>query len=256
MPELVPIVVACDADHAWLEVRSQLEKPAIDERSGLVEGALVAIDNLSKVSPPAPSASTAPARPPVPATPTPTQTATPTAPENAPPTAPAIAPAHPAPGGIGLGAASEAWPNAGDVGLGPKLDVALPLHGAFALVASEGVRFGVAPDQGPSTSLVDVGAGLAWGAPYAPRRVIGFAALVGVERFGASPSSEKLRSADAWTGFGSLGVRAATRAGPFEVCVGIDAVARAASLETPDPVRASVPRVGAVLSIEIFYPAE
>jgi hypothetical protein len=80
--------------------------------------------------------------------------------------------------------------------------------------------------------------------------------LVGGERFSASPANDKLRPVDLWTVVGSIGVRAATRTKPLELCVGLDAVARAAMLETPEPVRARVPRVGAMLSFGFFYPAE
>src|SRR5262249_62320214 len=103
---------------------------------------------------------------------------------------------------------------------------------------------------------VDVQAGVAWGAPYAPRYHLGFVALMGLERFAASPSDEKLRGTDTWTATASVGARGAVRAGPVVLSIGIEAVLRTTRPETPVPVRAELPRVGPVLSLGAFYPAE
>jgi hypothetical protein len=80
--------------------------------------------------------------------------------------------------------------------------------------------------------------------------------LAGLERFAASPADDKLRSADMWTASASVGVRAALRTGPLELWLGLDGIARATTPETPDPVAARLPRVGAAVSLGFFYPAE
>jgi hypothetical protein len=248
-PELFPLAVVCDAKQAWLETAGRNTVP-IDESHGILEGTLETLDNLLN-SPPTPAPVPVPVAPPPPAPPTPITSPT------APPESPASA--HPPPsaaGGLGLAAVSEPTPHAGHVSLGPRLDIALPIRGPFSAVASEAVKFGLDPGGGPSTSLVDVQVGVAWGAPTAPRRPLGFVLLVGLERFAASPADDKLRSADVWTATASLGARAAVRAGPLELWLGLDGVARATTPETPDPVRASLPRVGAAVSLGFFYPAE
>jgi hypothetical protein len=243
--ELLPLAVVCDSDRAWLETPARSSHVSIDEREGIVEGALAALESLNQPPPAALAPSPPPPRGPSPPDPAPAETSAPPSP-------------HPraSSGGIGLGATSEPWPEGGGASLGPRLDIALPVGGAFAAVASESVRFALAPGSGPATSLVDVQVGAAWGAPYASRRTVGFAVLVGMERFAASSSDDKLRSADVWTATASLGARAAVRAGPLEWWLGLDAVLRATPVETPDPVHARLPRVGAALSLGFFYPAE
>jgi hypothetical protein len=245
-PELLPLAIVCDSHRAWLETAAGPNPVPIDEREGIVEGALAALESLMQPPPAAPS--------PAPPTPLPPPASPPSSSlETSTPSSP---PARASTGGIGLAATSEPWAEAGGASLGPRLDIALPVGGAFAAVASESVRFALAPGSGPATSLVDVQVGAAWGAPYASRRTVGFAMLVGMERFAASSSDDKLRSADVWTAAASLGARAAVRAGPFEWWLGLDAVLRATRPETPDPVHAVLPRVGAALTIGFFYPAE
>jgi hypothetical protein len=258
-PDLVPLAVVCDPRRAWLETPARPTTVPIDEREGLVEGALAALESLSLAPPPAPP-------PPGPTEPSGSTSAPPTteraaalAPPTPAPTEPS-APRSPVPrefaGGIGLAACSEPWPDGSGVSLGPRLDVALHVGGPLAALASESVRFAVAPGGGPSTSLVDVQAGVAWGAPFASRRAVGFVLLVGLERFAASSSDDALRSADVWTAAASLGARASVRAGPLELWLGLDAIARATQAETPEPVRARLPRFGGALSVGFFYPAE
>lgn len=228
------VSVECDATHAQVVWDGPpVERLAVDERDGLVEGVLQVLERRARGkrrSEPAPVAA--------PVADAPDLDASPPVPSRAPGSRWRRTP--PSPGGFGLAASSATWTRRAGTGVGGRLDVGVGL-GALVPAASEQLLGGIGGDI--SLWSFTTALGVAWGAPWDARRHFGASALVGFEWFsGPGRQSESTPMLD-------LGVRAATVAGPLAYWVGIDARARAAPETLGDPVNVELPRVSASLSI-------
>lgn len=190
--------VECDRQTTRVLVSGSNTLP-VDEEPGLVEGILVSIERYlqerraAKTAPEPPS-DAGHARPP--------QRSPPASPE--PPPTPPGQPALTSPndsepillpvpvrshetraGGVGLSLVGEHWPKPSTVTLGPRLDIGVGA-GDFCGVLVESLRLALATDD--FVSAFEAQVGLNWGAPFAPDRNFGAAALLGVEFLWGSPS--------------------------------------------------------------------
>ncbi len=225
--------VECDAAHAvvvW--VGPPEERLAVDERDGLVEGVLAALERRAAAPPRAASSRDdgEPVSDPVSAV------VTPTGGSGAPDV---LAPLSP--GGLGLAAMAASWSRRAGVGTGGRLDVGVGL-GHVVPTASEQLQAGVGGDVAPVcfTTAIGVGAGAPW---YADRH-FGASALVGVEWLSNAGTRQIAASAVL-----DLGLRAASARGPFAYWVGADARLRAAPEAFGDPVNIQLPRLSLLVSV-------
>lgn len=246
--------VECDAQHAWIVWRgARSERLDVDERSGLVEGVLAALEARARSGPSRPAkkpSGAKPAAPPGarPVAPAPSRRAaqparaTSMAPtQSRPPSAPLEG------GGVGLGASGELWGAAG-VAVGGRLDVGLGF-GPLVGVASEQL---CARTESVTTELTfSTLAGVAWGAPWQGRAHFGFDVLAGLEWFhtGSTDSSAIF----------DVGARAGWPTGDVVWWVGADARLRAHRESSGEPLSLVLPRVSAALSLGVVllaHPAD
>jgi hypothetical protein len=235
------VSVECDAERAWIVWQgAHEERLAVDERRGLVEGVLAALEARARAgaepapepTPPLPAGKPAAAPPPKPASPPP--------PAAAKAVAPATSKRHAAPlesGGIGLGATAEPWGSAG-AGFGGRLDVGLGL-GPLVAVASEQLRAGSLRATSELTFSTLLGA--AWGAPWSGRAHFGVDAAAGLEWFRADNTDS--------SAIFDVGARAAWPTGTVAWWIGADARLRAHQEASAPELSVELPRVTAVLSI-------
>jgi hypothetical protein len=247
-------------------------KTKIDETSGLVEGALDAIENriartrlaqAAKEIPPDPPAATA-AKEPSPETPAAAelpdgdaQSPFGTGSRNEP-----AAPERPTPkpaaergleGGVTFATGLELWSDS--MLVGPRLDVGLGMTRGLAFVIGESARFGVgSPDLG-QVMVFDLQTGLALGAPYQARTAIGVIALVGAERLAISSGRFAEGGVWTWSLTGSFGVRGSVALGPIDAWVGAEAILRSATLGTDGPTGVSIPPLSGLICVGGFLPA-
>jgi hypothetical protein len=262
--ENAAIGVECDAANAWL-VWTDGSKSPIDARTNIVEGTLDAIEDriakskrgaaagsgsgsgeggtvsegASKSGAPGDTGSKRPA--------------------DVPPEEPKLQ-AQPVDrgidleGGVGLALLSEFWSGGAKGAIGPRLDVGVGIGRKFAVVISEGARFGLGDG---SVMLFDLQAGIAYGAPYQVRTGFGVMALVGAERLSsaAKQSSSNYGGIWTWAATASLGGRGSVALGPVDAWIGIDGFLRSQTLTTGDPSAVSIPELAAVFSVGFFLPA-
>jgi hypothetical protein len=242
--------VDCDVSAAWL-VWVDGGKTRIDETSGIVEGALDAIENrLAQARTAAPPPSPAAVPPPV-------SEAAPLVPSSSV----AVAPERPSPrhasdkveGGVGLGTAMEF--GSASVLVGPRLDVGLAMGRKLTFVISEGARFGIGSAYLGQVMLFDLQAGVAFGAPYEQGATIGVVLLGGAERMAISAGNFSEGDAWAWSASASLGLRGSVAVGPVDAWVGVDGIARSTTIETGGPGGVAIPSVSALVSFGGFRPA-
>ena len=233
-PELVE--VRCDPGRAWIRwVGPPVEELGIDERAGLVEGALDALDQRAHRAPETERLAEAGAEPSV-AEPASSVSRT------RPPRRRAWA------GGVGLGVSVDPRPAA----LGPELDLGIGARGLSG-VASQALRAGVES----KTLIFDVRVGLAWGAPYAPGHWWGVVLLGGTEGLayvGHRRDTNAKSTATSLT-FG-LGLRAATELGRWSIWAGLDGAWRVRPLELGAPYDLSLPRLHALLTLGALWLAD
>lgn len=257
------VAIDCDTATSWL-VWVDGVKTTLDETSGLVEGALDAIENRiaqrRKAIAPAPASAHAPL---VPTTrPKVARSLSPMSSESSAPSSDDVGAPEEAPekrssardleGGVGLATATEFWPGA--VLMGPRLDVGLSLGKRLAFVIGEGARFGLGAGDHGQVMIFDLQAGVAFGAPYHSRTALGVVLLAGAERLAVSNSGSG-DGAWGWTASLSLGLRASVALGDVDLWIGADGIARARTIETGGPSGIAIPQVSGLLSIGGFLPA-
>ncbi len=240
----------------------------IDETSGLVEGALDAIENRIARAKLAEAAREPPDRPAPTSAPTPAAAELPDGDAQSPfgsgsgPGSDVAPPERPAPrssgekdleGGVGFATGVELW--SGSVLVGPRLDVGLGMTRGFAFVIGESARFGVgSPDLG-QVMVFDLQAGLAFGAPYQARTAVGVVALVGAERLAISSGRFAEGGVWTWSATASLGVRGSVALGPIDGWVGAEGILRSATLGTDGPNGISIPALSGLICVGGFLPA-
>ena len=246
--ETASISIECDASGAWLRWTDG-KRTRIESSSGVVEGALDAIENRiaqdkrARDAPPAPTETKPEA-----ASPSSTETATS---GGAPPNDTTVGGIE---GGVGLSTLTEFWSGSAGVGIGPRLDVGVMIAPKFALVVSEGARFGVGPIEGQIMAF-DLQVGVGFGAPYLARTGIGVVLFAGAERLAASKGGLSSEGLWVWSATGSLGLRGSLALGPVNGWAGVDAMVRSASLETGGLDPAIIPNASVLLSLGCFLPA-
>jgi hypothetical protein len=250
------ITVDCDASTAWL-VWVDGVKTTLDETSGLVEGALDAIENrLERTKKSTPVAQVAAPRteptrvPSLPSPPVPADRGEMASPDEA---SAKRSTERDLEGGVGLAAATEFWPDT--VLMGPRLDVGLAIGKRLAFVIGESARFGLGSGDHGQVMLFDLQAGIAFGAPYHARTALGLVLLVGPERVAVSSSGAGAGGLWSWSASASLGIRASLPLGPVDAWLGVDGIVRSKTIETGGPSGISVPAVSGLLSIGGFLPA-
>jgi hypothetical protein len=233
-PELVEVL--CDPERAWIRwVGPPVEELGIDERAGLVEGALDALDRRAHR---------------VPQTQRPEQKG----PEPSVVEPPSGAPrSRPRPrrgwaGGVGAAVSVDPMP----VALGPELTLGIGASGLSG-VASQALRAGLESN----TLIFEVRVGLAWGAPYAPGRWWGVLLLGGTEGLAyVGHRRDTNAKSSATTPTLGLGLRAATGLGRCSIWVGLDGAWRVRPLELGAPYDLSLPRLHALLTLGVLWLAE
>lgn len=230
------VAVECDERRSWVRWSNQgaVVTLPVDERRGVVEGALDAIEGMVRRL----------------ATPVERQ---PTPPEGGDDSRPDTSRPAPidrdAPGGLGVGLSAE--PVEPDLwALGPRLDVGFG-SGAFTGFATEGFRRTTGSE---GALLIDAQLGAAWGAPFAPNYAFGFALSGGLEWLTAA-----LEGGGATSGLtdssviASLGARGRTRMDAVALWVGLDGKYRAAPQELGSPIDVSAPRVTALFVVGVLF---
>jgi hypothetical protein len=234
----------------------------IDESSGLVEGALDAIENrIARAKPVGAPKVTASSRD----APTPPAAELPDGEAKSPfgsGTRAADEPERPSPksssergleGGIGFASALEVW--SGSMLLGPRLDVGVATGRGFAFVIGEGARFGFgSPDLG-QVMVFDLQAGAAFGAPYQARSAFGAVLLLGAERLAVSAGRFAEAGVWTWSATASLGLRGSLDLGPLDVWLGVEGLVRSTTIQTDGPAGVSIPALSGLFSLGGFLPA-
>lgn len=235
------VSVECDAEHAWIVWQgARSERLSVDERSGLVEGVLAALEARARAAPSAPAAKPLPSPAAKPAVLAPSRAASkPVAIASVAPRPPKRRTAPLGSGGVGLGASAEPWGTAG-AGFGGRLDVGLGV-GALVGVASEQVRAGSLRSNSELTFSTLLGA--AWGAPWRATAHFGFGAAAGLEWFHTQRTDS--------SAIFDVGARAAWPTGPVAWWIGADARLRAHRESSGAPLSIVLPRLTAVLSLGV-----
>jgi hypothetical protein len=230
-------------------------KIPIDETSGLIEGALDAIEN--RIARARAASARVPARSESPAeTPPISESANSSAETSAAPDDSASArvrSAHDLEGGVSLAIAGEIW--SGSVPIGPRLDVGLSLGRGLALVVSEGARFAAGTATSSEAMVFDLQSGLAYGAPFQTRTGFGVALLGGAERLSISSGRFSDGGMWIWTATASLGLRGSVSLGAFDIWAGVDGIVRSATAESGGPAPRSIPSTSFQFSLGGFLPA-
>jgi len=156
-------------------------------------------------------------------------------------------------GGVGFATAVELW--SGSMLLGPRLDVGVGTGRGFAFVIGEGARFGFgSPDLG-QVMVFDLQAGAAFGAPYQARSSFGVLLLVGAERLAVSAGRFAEGGVWTWSATASLGLRGSLELGDLDVWLGVDGLARSTTIQTGGATGVSIPAISGLVSLGGFLPA-
>lgn len=231
------LLFACDADHAEVVWNGPpLELIRVKNEGSLLEGFLDALELRTRGA----------LRPKKSRVPKPTPGETPTwDPEQ--PTPPKPIPASPN-GGFGVGVVTEFTGDEKTTPqLGPRLDVALGKN-PLSITLGESVRFGKARGQF-DTFLFDVGAGVAWGAPFNRGYPLGAVAGMGIEWFSANSSTQT-------SGTATLGLRGAVTLVPFALWLGVDGHMRFSPQYIGEDVNIRMPRYSVLASIGVVLLVE
>ncbi len=221
------IAIACDEEGAWLDCSRPtcMDRLAIDERAGLLEGALDALEQLFVELRRAGARDGGDDGPSFEANPRSSRNET--------------------PGGVGLGVMAEIVPDRG-LALGPRLDIGFGA-GAFSGFATEGFR--IVTSGGDGLMLIDTQLGLAWGAPFAPAFDFGVGAAVGIEWLTTSTAGGDASAGNTDESvIGSLSARGRLRIGAAALWLGADLRARAAPQSLGSPVDVELPPVSVLVS--------
>ena len=114
------------------------------------------------------------------------------------------------------------------------------------------MRFAFDPAESLRMMSFGMQTGVAYGAPYQTRTGLGAVVLVGAERLSTSTTVEAIVD---WGVTGSIGVRGSLAVGPIDVWIGLDGVARSASIRVGRPDPYGVGSLSTLLSIGCFFPA-
>lgn len=229
------VVLHCDERSAWLEWRApDSERVEVDQRQGLVEGVLSAIDARLARRPRAADRRVA-------------ERAAP-----APVSVPAPAAERRANGGLGLGVSWQPWSDPRLGGVGPRLDLAVRA-GPLLLVATEVARFGLSrSSDGASVVQFASDVGALWGAPFDAASGIGLRAALGEEWLLAATRTDQTAASPS----AALEVLGAVRAGAFAPWFGVEGRARLHALSFAAPVEASVPALTLSVSLGVLWLAD
>jgi hypothetical protein len=251
--ETATVVVECDARSARLVWIDGGVSP-IDEQAGLVEGALDAIEDrighaaaARGSSPPARATSSEPFSPAA----DPFRDSAPSPRSEADEERPGPSREVVLEGGVGLSAVTEMWTAHRGLGVGPRLDIGVRFGNWFTLVIAEGARFSVNTPQADIMAF-DLQWGIGFGAPYHKRTGLGLVLLGGAERLAAASSQG---SPWVWGATASLGVRGCADVGGHSLVLGLDGVARSATIYSGDHSVGEVSTVSGMVSIGWFMPA-
>jgi hypothetical protein len=230
------LLFACDVDQAEVVWNGPpLELIRVKNESNLLEGFLDALELRSRGAP----------KPKKSRVPKPTPGETPTWDREAP--QPKPTPSSPN-GGFGVGIVSEFTGDEKTTPqLGPRLDVALGKN-PLSITLGESVRFGRARGEF-DTFLLDVGAGLAWGAPFNRGYPVGAVAGLGIEWFSAN-------SATKTSGTAILGLRGAITLAPLALWLGVDGHTRFSPQYIGEDVDILMPRYSVLASIGVVLLVE
>jgi hypothetical protein len=145
-------------------------------------------------------------------------------------------------GGLALGGSIEVLPEPLSPALGGRFEVGVGV-GAVSFVLSESARVGSAP-RGQSFGY-DVGAGVAWGAPFDARYNFGAKTLIGVDWFSASGATANSASS---SGVVELGGVAAAYVSDYALWFGIAGRYRMRPQTFGSPQNIELPHFSAMLS--------
>jgi hypothetical protein len=236
-------------------------KIKIDETSGLVEGALDALEGrIGRAKQAQLAAKSSEAPPPPPAAELPDGNApspfgsggrvAPPEPERA---APKPSSERELEGGVGFATSVEVWSDA--MLVGPRIDVGVAMGKGLAFVIGEGARFGFgSPDLG-QVMVFDLQAGVGYGAPYQGRSPFGVLALLGAERLAISSGRFAEGGVWTWTATATLGARGNLDLGPVDVWLGVEGMLRSATIQTDGASGVAIPDLAGIVSLGGFLPA-
>src|SRR5689334_22374827 len=137
----------------------------------------------------------------------------------------------------------------------PRLDVGVVTgKGPATLLSGEARRGLGAPDRG-DVRVLDLRAGVGYGAPCQARTALGVALFFGAERLAVSSGHSADGGVWAWGATVSLGLRGSLALGPVDAWVGIDGMLRSTTIETDGPGGVAVPQLSSLISFGGFLPA-
>jgi len=272
------VEVICDEHGAWL-VWTDASRSAIDTSSGIVEGALDAIESRLMTARrqqgqqggvPAPR--TPPSAPPPAAVAATDASRSPTGPMPDAALKPDEAQSgselseskgsvlgmgsrEAIEGGVGVATTTELWSGSSPLGVGLRVDVGVGIGDQFAVVIGQAARIGLPQPSSGAVTVWDLQAGLAFGAPYRARTGFGLVLLGGAERLALANSGFGSSEIGVWAAIGSLGVRGSVQTGAIDLWMGVDVLVRSQSLDIPGTEGGGVPTVSGSLSLGCFFPA-
>jgi hypothetical protein len=270
--ESARVGVECDASGTWL-VWTDGSRITIDVHSGVVEGALDAIESRVSSARDERARAGKEALPPSPE-PTPPAGESPDSsglgqgsregaagnkeddvakPERDNKTAAVVGARAPLEGGISVGTTTEFWGST--LGIGLRVDVGVGVGDQLAVVIGQGGRLALPKPRDGEITAYDLQAGFAIGAPFRSRTGLGLVLLGGAERLGVSDWGFQSTGYWVWAITGTLGGRASVQVGSVDLWLGADVALRSKTLELKGGADEAVPSLSGSLSLGCLFPA-
>jgi hypothetical protein len=252
------LALSCTQEEATWRAAEWGELP-IDEKNGLVEGALEALgEHLSDTTSAEPNSKSAPSAPLDP--PRPARTLEPDPPQRVFSAQRAFE-RRPSTGGVGLGVSLEHWADFGRWAPGPRLDVGVG-SGPWALVSSEATLLSGTQRRVEQSLreydlvLFDVGVSGHWGAPFSSSFPLGAGLGLFGEWFAARGEARDPRVATRFVPKLAASLCAAENLGPFSLWGGLRLGYRLADPTLAPPISAGLPRVSLVFQLGVLAVAD
>lgn len=129
--------------------------------------------------------------------------------------------------------------------MGPRLEVGVGV-GPVSILVNEGLRLGGSDEH--NFMIMDLSAGVGYGAPFDPRRMLGVLATVGIEWATGYPSGSSGSSHVSASGTLTLGLRGAGRIAATALWIGLDGRLRAAA-SSLGPYALELPQIATMFSV-------
>jgi hypothetical protein len=239
------IGIECDGYGVWL-VWFDGSRALIDQRAGLVPGAVLLTQSRLAFDRGGGAAQVVPEGPPRPDLEVP--------PSDTQPDTAKSDRKKGTEGGIGLGLTTAFWGSSA-TGFGPRLDVGVGPPGPIAFLLAEGALFGTGSATSSQITVFDFQAGAAFGAPYKERSGFGGVALLGAERIAAANVRSDSSGMWAWNATFDIGARGSFKAAGVNVWLGADLLIRSSSFEVGGSTPVTIPTTSLMLSAGGFVPA-